>query len=56
MFSLAESKDLLVVCGEFVTDVQSLDQSSELERVFRVDKIVNHPGYQPNRVYYKSDQ
>ena len=51
-FKLAESKDLLVVCGEFVTDVQSLEDSKEPELVLGVNRIVNHPEYQPNRVYY----
>ena len=49
-FTLAETKDLIVICGEFRTDVEILEQSRELEQVFMVNKIVNHPNYEPNGV------
>ena len=39
-----------MICGEFRTDVEILEKSRELEQVFRVNKIVNHPNYQPNGV------
>ena len=50
IFTLAEPDDLEIICGEFSTDVEIIDNSKEPEQVFKVKKIINHPRYQPNRV------
>ena len=50
MFAAAEPHDVTIVCGEFDTGVQILENSAEPEQVFQVEKIINHPHYQPNRV------
>ena len=33
-----------------ITGVQILENSEEPEQVFQVEKVINHPHYQPNRV------
>ena len=50
IFTLAEPNDLLIVCGEFSSDVEILKFSKEPEQVFQISRITNHPNYQPNRV------
>ena len=50
MFALAEPKDLVIVCGEFTTGVEILEQTTEPEQVLTIREIINHPRYQPNRV------
>ena len=50
MFALAEPKDLVIVCGEFTTGVEILEQTREPEQVLTIREIINHPRYQPNRV------
>merc|ERR1711874_828498 len=49
-FTKAEPEDVLIVCGEFDTDVESIITSVEPEEVFKVTEIINHPSYTPNRV------
>lgn len=49
IFTLAEPDDLEIICGEFSTDVEIIEDSEEPEQVFRIKKIINHPRYQPNR-------
>ena len=49
-YTLAEPKDLLIICGEFSSDVEILSKSREPEQVFHISKIINHPNYQPTRV------
>merc|ERR1719232_2525710 len=49
VFAAAEPHDVTIVCGEFDTGVQILENSAEPEQVFQVEKIINHPHYQPNR-------
>ena len=50
VFTLAEPSDLKIVCGEFDSGVEIVRNSLELEQVFNIKRIVNHPSYQPNRV------
>ena len=50
MFTLAEPRDLKIVCGEFDSGVEIVRNSFEPEQVFNIKRIVNHPKYQPNRV------
>merc|ERR1711971_1172176 len=38
-----------IVCGEFDSGVEIIRNSVELEQVFNIKRIVNHPNYQPNR-------
>ena len=47
---MAEPRDLKIVCGEFNNGVEIVRNSFELEQVFNIKRIVNHPSYQPNRV------
>ena len=47
---MAEPSDLKIVCGEFDSGVEIIRNSVELEQVFNIKRIVNHPNYQPNRV------
>ena len=49
-FTLAEPEDLVIVCGEFDTDVELIWWSWELEEVFEIVEIINHPRYKPNKV------
>jgi len=49
VFALAEPKDLVIVCGEFTTGVEILEQTTEPEQVLTIREIINHPRYQPNR-------
>ena len=51
-FTKAEPEDVLIVCGEFDTDVESIITSVEPEEVFKVTEIINHPSYTPNRVIF----
>ena len=50
IFTLAESPDLVIACGEYNSGVEILNLSKEPEQIFTITKIVNHPDYQPNRV------
>ena len=50
IFTLAEPGDVDIVCGEYNTGVEIHSLSFELEKVFNVKRIINHPNYQPNRV------
>jgi len=49
IFTLAESPDLVIACGEYNSGVEILNLSKEPEQIFTITKIVNHPDYQPNR-------
>ena len=49
-FTLAQPKDLLIICGEFSSDVEILSKSHEPEQVFHISRITNHPNYQATRV------
>ena len=50
MFVLAEPEDLVIVCGEFNSGVEIINDSSEPEQVFTVTKIIQHPDYKPTTV------
>ena len=49
-FKLAEPDDLVIVCGEFDTEVELIWWSYEPEEVFKIEEIINHPNYKPNEV------
>ena len=49
-FTLADPGDLVIVCGEFDTASELIWWSLEPEEVFRIEEIINHPGYRPNTV------
>ena len=48
--TLAEPKDVVIVCGEFNSGVQIQSLSEEHEQVFTVKKISQYPHYNPKRV------
>ena len=50
IFTLAESPDLVIACGEYNSGIEILKSSKEPEQIFTITRIVNHPDYQPNRV------
>ena len=50
IFTLAKPGEVEIICGEFNTEVEVLEDSNEPEQVFTVTKITNHPSYQPNGV------
>ena len=50
MFVLAEPEDLVIVCGEFNSGVEIINESWEPEQVFTVTKIIQHPDYKPTSV------
>ena len=43
-------KDLEIVCGQFDSDTEIASFSKEVEEVFQVTEIINHPDYQPHKV------
>ena len=49
-FKLAEPEDLVIVCGEFDTDVELIWWSIDPEEVFKIEEIINHPDYKPHEV------
>ena len=49
-FTLAEPEDLVIVCGEFDSEVELIWWSLEPEEVFEIEEIINHPRYKPNKV------
>ena len=49
-FKLADPDDLVIICGEFDTDVELIWWSSEAEEVFKIIEIINHPRYKPHEV------
>ena len=49
IFTLAEPDDLEIICGEFYSGVEIIQNSVELEQVFKVVRFTNHPSYTPNR-------
>ena len=49
-FKLAEPDDLVIVCGEFDTEVEMIWWSFEPEEVFDILEIINHPRYKPHEV------
>ena len=49
-FKLAEPDDLVIVCGEFDTEVELIWWSLEPEEVLEIEEIINHPRYKPNEV------
>ena len=50
MFTLAEAEDLVIICGEFNSGVEIINESWEPEQVFSVTKIIQHPDYKPTTV------
>ena len=50
MFVLAEPEDVVIICGEFNSGVEIINESWEPEQVFTVTKIIQHPGYEPTMV------
>ena len=50
MFTLAEPKDVVIICGEFNSGVEILTESEEPEQLFTVTKIIQHPNYKPTTV------
>ena len=50
MFVLAEPKDVVIICGEFNSGVEIINESREPEQVFTVTKIIQHPDYKPTTV------
>ena len=49
-FKLADPEDLVIVCGEFDTDVELIWWSIDPEEVFKIEEIINHPDYKPHEV------
>ena len=49
-FTLAEPEDLVIVCGEFDSEVELIWWSLEPEEIFEIEEIINHPRYKPNKV------
>ena len=47
---LAEPEDLVIVCGEFDSEVELIWWSWEPDEVFEIIEIINHPRYKPNEV------
>ena len=45
VFTLAEPKDVVIICGEFNSGVEILKESWEPEQLFSVTKIIQHPNY-----------
>ena len=54
MFTLAEAEDLVIICGEFNSGVEIINESWEPEQVFSVTKIIQHPDYKPTTVGKKT--
>ena len=53
LFSFDNSeKDLEIVCGEYESTVEIVSDSRDVEEVFQITEIVNHPNYKPNKVHY----
>ena len=50
MFVLAEPEDVVIICGEFNSGVEIINESWEPEQVFTVTKIIQHPDYKPTSV------
>ena len=38
------------MCGQFDSDTEIASFSKEVEEVFQVTEIINHPDYQPHKV------
>ena len=52
-YMLSTWKDLEIVCGQFDSDTEIATFSKEVEEVFQVTEIINHPDYQPHKVKIK---
>ena len=50
VFVLAEPEDVVIICGEFNSGVEIINESWEPEQVFTVTKIIQHPDYKPTTV------
>ena len=50
IFTQAKPSEVEIICGEYNTEVQVLENSEEPEQVFTVTKITNHPSYQTHKV------
>ena len=50
VFVLAEPEDVVIICGEFNSGVEIINESWEPEQVFTVTKIIQHPDYKPTSV------
>ena len=49
-FKPAEPADMVIICGEFDTDVELIWWSKEPEVILEIEEIINHPGYTPHQV------
>ena len=49
-FKPAEPADMVIICGEFDTDVELIWWSKEPEVILEIEEIINHPGYMPHQV------
>ena len=54
-FKLADPEDLVIVCGEFDTDVELIWWSYEPEEILEIVEIINHPRYKPHEVLLKHE-
>ena len=50
MYQVRMMMMMIVMIMMFNSGVEILSNSAEPEQVFNIKRIVNHPGYQPNRV------
>ena len=41
---------MVIICGEFDTDVELIWWSKEPEVILEIEEIINHPGYTPHQV------
>ena len=53
VFVLAEPEDVVIICGEFNSGIEIINESWEPEQVFTVKKIIQHPDYKPTQVMQK---
>ena len=54
VFVLAEPEDVVIICGEFNSGIEIINESWEPEQVFTVTKIIQHPDYKPTTVRPKT--
>ena len=50
VFVLAEPEDMIIVCGEFNSGTEIINESWEPEQIFTVKKIIQHPDYKSTTV------
>ncbi len=54
VFVLAEPEDMIIVCGEFNSGTEIINESWEPEQVFTVTKIIQHPNYKATTVRHQT--